>query len=125
MLNHASFVVLNFFHPILGERRVNQINFKAMNQMNHQECGTSKLRQFTSNPPPLLPRQFLWFHISWGDSIIMQLIMMMSSFTLQIIPWNIPLTLFQTQMTLLLNPLMIMKWTKYTNYFTCSMMMIF
>ena len=66
----------------------------VMNQMIHQEIVTSNINKFTSKPVTLLPKPVLWFWISWGDLIIIPLIMVMLRFSLQSIHLNLPLTLF-------------------------------
>ena len=57
-----------------------------MNQMNHQNNGTSNLRQLTSNPGPILPKPTLWFQLSWGDLIITPSIMVMLKYPLKRFP---------------------------------------
>ena len=96
-----------------------------MNQLIHQDSGTSNLQQFTSNTGTFLPKQVLWFWLSWGDLIIMPLIMVMLSYTLQSINFNMSLDLFQIHTPLLSNKMMIIKLTNSWNSSTQSMMMIF
>ena len=93
--------------------------------MNHQYSGTYKLHQLTSNPGLLIPKSVLLVNISWGDLIIIPLIMVMLRFTLQSFQPNITLNLFHIQTPLLSNQLMMMKWTIYCNSFTQKMMKIF
>ena len=62
--------------------------------MIHQESGASNLQQITLNQLPLFPKLVLWFQISWGDLIIIPLIMVMFRFTLQSIHLNLPLNIF-------------------------------
>ena len=52
---HESSVVQNSYHRLLGERIISSIHFMVANQKNHQDNGTSNLRQITSNPGHLLP----------------------------------------------------------------------
>ena len=118
-------VALTYSHQLLEERWTNSTPFVLTNQLIHQDSGTSNLQQLTSNPGPILPTPALWFQLSWGYLIIMQLIMAMLRFTLQIFHLNITLNLLQIQKTLRSNQLMIMKWTIYWNYSTHNMTMIF
>ena len=80
----------------------------------------SHFKYWTSHPQ----KPVLWFWLSCGDSITTQLIITMLIFTLHIIHLNLPLTLSQTHITFQFNPLMMMKWTIYLNYFTQITMMI-
>ena len=96
-----------------------------MNQLSHQDIVTANLHQFTSNLIHLLPKPVLLFCLSWGDLIIMPLIMVMLRFTLKNIHCNLPLTLYQIRIPLHSNQLIINIWKKYLNYSTQSMMMIF
>ena len=82
----------------------------AINQTNNHESGTANLQQLTSNTEPLFPKQFLWFQISWGDLIIMSLMMMMLKFQLQSFQLSLTLNQFQIQTPIRINQLMIMKW---------------
>ena len=68
-----------------------------MNQLNHQESVTSNIQQFTSNPRPIIPKPVLWFWISWGDLIIIPLIIVTLGFNLKSIHLNLSLTMFQIQ----------------------------
>ena len=54
-LMHASSVVQNSSHQVLGEILIISTHFMVNNQKNHQEDGTANLRNLTSNPGPLLP----------------------------------------------------------------------
>ena len=49
----------------------------------------------------------------------------MWSFTLKIIPCNAPLNIFQTHIPLQSNQFMMIKCTKFLNYFNWDMMIIF
>ena len=80
-----------------------------MKQLNHQEIGTSKLQQFSSNPGPLLQKPGLCFWLSWVDSIIMPLIMVILRFNLQSLHFNLPLNLLQIRTPLQSNQLMMIK----------------
>ena len=93
--------------------------------MSHQESGTANLQNLNSNPVPLLPKPFLSFKLSWGDLIIMSLIMVMLRFTLHIFQFNLTLNIFHIQTPLQSNQLMMMKWNISCNSSTHSMMMIF
>ena len=93
--------------------------------MSHQESGTANLQNLNSNPVPLLPKPFLSFKLSWGDLIIMSLIMVMLRFTLHIFQFNLTLNIFHIQTPLQSNQLMMMKWNISCNYSTENMMMIF
>ena len=73
----------------------------------------------------LLPKTVLWFCLSWGDLIIVPLIMLMLRFTLHIFQLNLTMNMFQIQTPLLLNQLMMMKWTISWNFSTHNMMNIF
>ena len=97
----------------------------VMNQLSHQESGTANLQKFTSNPRPLLPKPILLFQLSWGDLIIMKLIMVMLVFTFHSIHLNIPMNLFRIWTPLQLNQLMMLKWNNSCNHSTQSMMIIF
>ena len=97
----------------------------AMNQLRHQDSGTTNLQKFTSNPEALLPRIVMWFWLSWGDLIIVMLIMVMSIFTLKSIYLNIPLTMFQIQIPIQENQFMMMKWINSLNSYTQIMMLMF
>ena len=72
---HASCVVQNSSRQVLVERWINSMHYMVTNQNNQQENGTANLRQLTSNPIPLLPEPTLWFQLSWGNWIVMPLIM--------------------------------------------------
>ena len=62
-LMHASSVVQNSSHKVLGEILINSIHYMVMNQKNHQDNGTANLRNLTSNPGLLLPEPTLWFQL--------------------------------------------------------------
>ena len=66
----------------------------GMNQLIKQESGISNLHHLTSNPLPILPKLGMWFQLSWGDLIIVKLIMIMLRFVLQSFHCNIPLNMF-------------------------------
>ena len=51
--------------------------------MIHQDSVTANLHQLTSNLVHLLPKPVLWFQLSWGDLIIITLIMLMLRLNLQ------------------------------------------
>ena len=97
----------------------------VMNQMIHQESGTANLQYLTSNPGPLLPKPVLWFHLSWGDLIILSLIMVILRFVIHSFQLNLTLNLFQIQTPLQSNQWVMMKYTISWNYFTHNMMIIF
>ena len=118
-------VVHNSSHYFLGERLISSTPFMVMNQMNHQNSGTSNLHNIISNPVPLLPKPTLWFQLSWGDLIIMSLIMVMFRFPLQSLQLSLTLNQFQIHTPLQLNQLMMMKWIISWNYYTQNMMKIF
>ena len=115
---------LNSSHRFLEERLISSTPFMVKNQTNHQESVTANLKKFTSNPGPLLQKPSLWFHLSWGDLIIMSLIMVVLRFTLQSFQLNLTLYLFQIHTPLLLNRLMVIKCTISWNYPTQKMMNI-
>ena len=121
----ASSVALNSSCQVLEEKWISLTPLVYKNQMKHQESGINKLQNIISNPRPLLSIPALWFHLSGGYLIIMLLIMVMSSFTLQIIHWNQPMTLLQIQ--ILLQPIQLMMIKRYSSldYFTHNMTMIF
>ena len=96
----ALFVILNYSLPVLGQIWMNSMHFIMMKWLNHEESETSNLHNFASNTTPLLPIPVLKFYISWVYSTIAPLIMVMYRFPLNIIPWNINLTLFLTQIVL-------------------------
>ena len=96
-----------------------------MNQLIQQEIGTSNLHHLTSNTRPLVPKPVLQFWLSWGDLIIMLLIMLMLRFTLQSIYFNISLTMFHIRTQLLSSQLMIMKWIISLNYTNLNTTAIF
>ena len=85
------------------------------NQMKHKYSGTANLQHLTSNPGIILPKPTLWFQISWGDLIIMPLIIVMLKLPLQIFQLILTLNQFQIQTTLQLNQLMTMKWIIFWN----------
>ena len=93
--------------------------------MNHQDRGTSIHQKCTSNTAPVIPIPVLKFQISWWNIITMQLIMVMYRFILNMIPWNIPLTMFQTQITLWINKLIMMKCTTSSNFSLGSLLLSF
>ena len=93
--------------------------------MSHQESGTANLQNLNSNTGPLLPKPILSFKISWGDLIILPLIMVILRFNLQSFQLNITLNMFQIHTPLLLNQSMMTKWTISWNFPTRNMMMIF
>ena len=72
----------------------------------------------------ILPQPVLWFQLSWGDLIIIPLIISMLRFTLHSIHLNIPLNLFQIRTPLQSNQLTMMKCTSSWNHSTQSMMVI-
>ena len=83
----------NFLPPRLI-RNMNQFNVLRGYEPtdNTIECNSQSPKvHFKSHTPPLKP--VLWFCISWGDLIIVPLIMVMLGFTLHFIHHNIPLTL--------------------------------
>ena len=121
----ASYVALNAYHQVLEEKRISSTTFMENNQRIHQESGTSNFKNITSNPGLLLPKPTLWFQLSWGDLIIIPLIMVMLRFTLKSFQLNITLNLFQIQKPLLSNQLMTMKLTISRNSSTNNMMNIF
>ena len=63
-------------------------------KLNHQESGTSNIQKINSNPEPLIPTLALYVELSWEDLIVMPLIMVMLSFTLQSLQLNLTLNLF-------------------------------
>ena len=95
------------------------------NQINLQDSVTTNLQKINSNPEYLLPTPALWFHLLWGDLIIITLIMLMLSFTLQSFQFNLTLNQFQIQTPLLLNQFMVIKWTIYCNYFIQNILKTF
>ena len=97
----------------------------AMNQMNHQENVTTNLQNITSNPVPLLPTPELWLQISWGDLIIMPLIMVMFKFTVQMFWLNSNLNQLHIHTPLRLNQLMMMKCIIFWNSFIQNTIKIF
>ena len=121
----ASSVVQNVSHQVLGEIWISLMHFMVMNQMNHQYNGTSNLRQFTSNPGPILPKPTLWFQLSWVGLIIMPLIMVMLRFTLKSFQLSLNRNQFQIHTPLRLNKLMTMKCIISWNYFIQNTMKIF
>ena len=97
----------------------------VMNQMKHQDNGSANLRHLTSNPGPLLPTPALCFQLSWGDLIIMPLIMVMLKFPIHSFQLILNLNQFQIQTPLRLNQLLIMRWIISWNSFIQNMMNIF
>ena len=91
----ASSLELTSTHQVLEERLTNSKTFMVMNQLIHQESGTSNLHKFTSETGTLLQKPVLWFWIPQGDLIIMELIMVMLRFTLQSIHLDLPMTMLQ------------------------------
>ena len=96
-----------------------------MYQLRHQESVTANLQKLTSNPGPLLPITVLWFQLSWGDLIILPLIMVMLRFTLQSFQFNITINMLQIQTPLQSNQFMMIKCTIYWDYSNHNMMKIF
>ena len=60
----GSSLELTSYRQVLEEILTSSTHFMLMKQMIHQESGTSKLQQFTSNTGPLLPKPVLCFCIS-------------------------------------------------------------
>ena len=121
-LMHASSVVQNSSRQVLGERLINSMHYMVTNQKSHQDNGTANLRQLTSNTCPLLPKPTLWFHISWGNLIIMTLTMVILIQTFQL---TLAMNPLHIQTPLLSNKLMIMKLITSWNSSTQNMMTIF
>ena len=96
-----------------------------MNQMSHQESETANLQKLTSNKGPLLTKPVLWFHLSWGDLIILPIVMVMLRFTLNILQLSLTMNMFHIQTPLQKNQLMVIKWNLSYNYSTHNIMMIF
>ena len=118
-------MALNSPHQVLEERLINSTPLIVNNQLIHQQIGTYNLHKITSNPGPLLPKLVLWFKLSWGELIIMPLIMLMLRFSLQIFYLNLTLNLFQTHKPHRSNKLMMMKWNISWSSSTQNIMMIF
>ena len=93
--------------------------------MNHQESGTANLHQLTSIPGPLLPKPTLWFHLSWGELIIMTLIMVVLNLPLHSFQLSLTLNQFQIHTPLQLNQFMMIKWIISWNYYIQNMIKIF
>ena len=104
---------------------MSSIHCMVMNQMNHQYNGTSNLQNLTSNPVPLLPKPTLRFQLSWGDLIIVPLIMVMLKLPLRSFQLILTLNQFQIQTPLRLNQLIMMKCIISCNYSINNMMKIF
>ena len=99
--------------------------FMVMNQRIHKYSVTGNFQQFTSNPGPILPKPVLLFRISWVYLTIMTLVIVMLGFSLYIIYFSLPLTLFQIRNQLWSNQFMMVKWTNSWNYSTQIMMIMF
>ena len=105
---------------------------KQFNTLNSNET-TDPSREWNSQPPAvhfkyrtsLYQKLVLWFKLSWGELITMLLIMVMLRFNLQSIHLNLTLNLFQIQIPLRLNKLMMTKWNKSHNSYNHIMMIIF
>ena len=97
----------------------------VMNQLIHQKSGTENFQNITSNPGPLLLKPFLWVQLSWGDLIIIPLIMIMLILILQSFQLNLTLNLLHIHTPFQSNKWMMMKWTISWNSSTQNMMMIF
>ena len=121
----ASYVVQNSSHQVLEERWISSTPFMLMNQMNHQDSGSANLQKLNSNPWPLLLTLSLWFQLSWGDLIIMPLIMMMLNITLHTFQLNFTINKFQIHTALQLNQFMMMKCIISWNSSIQNMMKIF
>ena len=80
---YGSSMVLTSSHQFWEEIWTNSTYFMVINQLIHQESEIANVQPFTSTPRPLLPKQVLWFRLSWGYLIIIPLIMVMMRFTLQ------------------------------------------
>ena len=113
----ASSMIQNCSHQVFGKIWIRSMHFIVMNQRNHQYNEGASLRKITSNQGFFLPKTTLWFQLSWGDLIIMPLIMVMLSFTLHSFQLIITMNWFHTQTPLRL----IISW----NYFIQNMMKIF
>ena len=96
-----------------------------MKQLVHQDSGTACLQKFTSNPGLLLPKTALWFRLSWGDLIIMTLIMVLFVFNFKSTHLNLPMNLLYILAPIEPNQLMMMKWATSWNYYTHIVMKIF
>ena len=97
----------------------------VINQMNHQESVASNLQQLTSNPLPLHPTPALWYQLSWGEIIIMPLIIVVLKSHFRIFWLNLTLNQFQVQTPLRLNQLIMIKWIISWNSSIQNMMHIF
>ena len=90
-----SSTALTSSHQVFEEIRTNSTTLMLIKQLIHQESGTAKLQNFTSNYGPLLPKPVLWFRLSWVELFIISLIMVMFRFCLSSIHLNLPVNLFQ------------------------------
>ena len=95
------------------------------NQVNRQYSLTANLQHHISNLGPLIPETYLWFQLSWGDLIIIPLIMVMLRCTLQNFHLNLTLNLLQIQTPIPLNQLVMVKCAISFNSSTQSMIKIF
>ena len=119
------FVALNYSHQVLEKIWSSSTPFMVKNQIIYQDSGTANLQQLNSNPVSLLSKLDMRFQLSWGDLIIMSLIMIMLRFTLHSFQLNLTLNLFQIQTPLRSNQLRIKKCTISCNSSIHNMMMIF
>ena len=120
----VSSVVQNSSYQVLKERLISSIQLMVMNQVNHQDSRIANLQNLTSNPGPLLPTQAMWLQISWGDLIVMTLILVMLNLPLHSYQLNLILNQFQIQTPLRLNQLMIIKFIIFLNSSIQKMMKI-
>ena len=121
----APSVALNSSHQVLEEILTNSTTFMLSKKMIHQEIVTANLQQFTSDPGLLLPKSVLWFQLSYGDLIIMTLIMVMFRFTLWSIHLNLPLNFFHIRTQLRSTQLMTIKWVNSWDSSTQMIVMVF
>ena len=121
----ASPFVLTSPNQVLEKILTSSMILLVINQLIHQESGTDNLQHFNSNNVPLLPIIFLCFHISWGDLLMMLLIMKVLGFALQLIYWNLPLNLFHIYIPFRSNQFIMVKWNSFSSSFTQGMMMVF
>ena len=124
-LINASSVALNYSHQVLEERWISSTPLVVKEKMNYHDSRTANLQTITSNPVSLLSKLDMRFQLSWGDLIIMSLIMIMLRFTLHSFQLNLTLNLFQIQTPLRSNQLRIKKCTISCNSSIHNMMMIF
>ena len=94
-----------FLPPSLIRNMNKFVSLPGEEKLIQQESVTANLQQLASNPGPLLPKPVLWFHLSWGDLIILSLIMVMLRFVIHIFQLNLTLNLFQIQ-----TPLQSIQW---------------